>query len=70
MYEGFSGWGNGLLFDARGRLYVGSYGDDHEAALVRVDRRGAKPTPLLTGKGFAGMAFGRGPLDCGDFSSP
>jgi sugar lactone lactonase YvrE len=62
----FTGRGNGLAFDARGRLYVGTFELGGDARLVRIDGSEAAPVEILAGPHFSGLAFGRGALDCRD----
>jgi sugar lactone lactonase YvrE len=59
------GRANGLVFDARGRLYVGTAGPNG-ARVVRIDDSGTEPVEIETGPHFSSMAFGRGALDCRD----
>jgi sugar lactone lactonase YvrE len=66
-WGGFEGRANGMAFDGRGRLYVGTYvtgGGD--AQLVRVDGADADAVVVQEGVQFSSLAFGRGALDCKD----
>jgi sugar lactone lactonase YvrE len=66
-WGGFIGRANGMAFDGRGRLYVGTYvTGGGEAQLVRVDGADADPVELREGPHFSSLAFGRGALDCKD----
>jgi sugar lactone lactonase YvrE len=63
----FQGRANGLAFDGRGRLYVGTYvGTGDDALLVRIDGADADPVDIQEGPRFSSLAFGRGALDCRD----
>jgi sugar lactone lactonase YvrE len=63
----FTGWVNGMAIDRAGRLYVGTYHDTDPTSLYRITADGLGVTTLISNSGrFAGMAFGRGALDCYD----
>jgi streptogramin lyase len=63
----YTGWANGIAVDARGRLYVGGYGQSgNQPGFVRIDGSDAQPVSLQPGARFSSMAFGRGALDCRD----
>ena len=62
----FQGWANGLAFDSGGRLFVGLWSESGAARVVRLDADGLNPADVVIGGLFAGMAFGRGSLDCRD----
>jgi len=59
-------WGNGLVVDSAGSLYVSTYSSLGQARVWRVPANGLGATVVLTGASFGSMAFGRGALDCLD----
>jgi sugar lactone lactonase YvrE len=59
-------WGNGLVVDRAGRLYVSTYSLLGQGRVWRVPASGLGATAVLSGAGFGSMAFGRGALDCLD----
>jgi sugar lactone lactonase YvrE len=59
-------WGNGLVVDRAGRLYVSTYSQVGQGRVWRAPASGLGATVVLTGTGFGSMAFGRGALDCLD----
>ena len=66
-YGHYIGWGNGLAFDERGRLYLSTYaGAMTEARVVRIASDESGAIQITAGTRFASMAFGRGALDCRD----
>jgi hypothetical protein len=58
-------WGNGLAFDARGRLYLAEFWPA-ERSIFRMEADGSSHRPLATGHELASLVFGRGALDCRD----
>jgi sugar lactone lactonase YvrE len=59
-------WGNGLVVDRAGSLYVSTYSRVGQGRVWRVPENGLGATVVLTGASFGSMAFGRGALDCLD----
>ena len=59
-------WGNGLVFDRRGRLYVVTYSPTRQARVVMIVEDESTAIEVANGMGFGSLAFGRGPLDCRD----
>jgi sugar lactone lactonase YvrE len=68
-YGHYIGWGNGLVFDERGRLYLSttvSAMANAEARVVRIASDDSGAIQIVGGRNFGGMAFGRGALNCND----
>jgi hypothetical protein len=66
-YGHYLGWGNGLAFDTRGRLYLSTYAPSGvEARVVRIASDESGAIQITAGPRFASMAFGRGALGCQD----
>ena len=68
-YGHYIGWGNGLVFDERGRLYLSttvSAMANAEARVVRIASDDSGAIQIVGGRNFGGMAFGRGALNCSD----
>ena len=65
-WSDLSVWANGLAVDDQGSLHVGVYSETASGRVVVVAPDGSMHSDVLTEGRFAGMAFGRGPLDCQD----
>ena len=68
-YGHYLGWGNGLAFDERGRLYLSttvSAMAPAESRVVRIASDDSGAIRIVGGRNFGGMAFGRGALNCSD----
>jgi sugar lactone lactonase YvrE len=68
-YGHYIGWGNGLVFDERGRLYLSttiSAMTMGESRVVRIASDDSGAIQIVGGRNFGGMAFGRGALNCND----
>jgi hypothetical protein len=68
-YGHYIGWGNGLVFDERGRLYLSttvSAMANAEARVVRIATDDSGAIQIVGGRNFGAMAFGRGALNCSD----
>ena len=66
IFGAFQGWANGLAFDSRGSLYIGTYHGSLDTRVIRLQPDGANPAVVLDGGRFSSLAFGRGALDCHD----